>query len=185
MEDEEIIELFNARSEQAIAELSEKYGPFCRKIAGNILGNSRDAEECVNDAYLGVWKRIPPENPKPLSAYLFKIVRNLSIARYHANTAKKRNSFYDVALEELEGCLESSATVEEEISVRELSRLLDLFLKRESRENRIMFVRRYWYSDSVLEIAGKFGISENNASVRLSRIRNRLRKFLQKEGYII
>ncbi len=185
MEDEKIVELFYARSEQAITELSEKYGTLCRKIAGNILGNSRDAEECVNDAYLGAWKAIPPENPKPLSVYLFKIVRNLSVARYHANTAKKRNSFYDVALEELEGCISSPVTVEEEISARELSRLLNLFLEREGRENRIMFVRRYWYSDSVLEIAGRFGISENNASVRLSRIRNRLRKFLQKEGYII
>ena len=113
MDDSKIIDLFYARSEQAIMELSAKYGPVCNKVARNILNNSHDAEECVNDAYLGAWNTIPPQNPNPLLTYICRIVRNLSIMKYHANTAVKRNSFYDVALDELEDCLASSETVED------------------------------------------------------------------------
>ena len=103
MEDCKIIDLFFDRSEEAITELAKKYGGVCYRIARNILNNSSDAEECVNDAYLGAWNSIPPREPNPLAAYLCRIVRNLSVKKYHANTAVKRNSFYDVALEELEG----------------------------------------------------------------------------------
>ena len=102
LEDNKIIDLFYARSEQAIIELSKRYGAVCRKIAGNILNNRLDAEECVNDAYLGVWSTVPPQSPDPLQAYVCRIVRNLSITKYHSNTAVRRNSFYDVALDELE-----------------------------------------------------------------------------------
>ena len=105
MEDKRIIDLFFARSELAIEALAAKYGALCSRIAENILGDSMDAEECVNDAYLGVWNSVPPQRPDPLRSFLCRIVRNLSISRYHANTAKKRNSSYDVALEELEGIL--------------------------------------------------------------------------------
>lgn len=185
MEDSRIIELFYARSEQAIKELSKKYGALCTHVARNILNSRQDAEECVNDAYLGVWNTIPPENPNPLRTYICRIVRNLSIMRYHSNTAKKRNSYYDAALDELEDCITSASSVEDEISVRELSRLLDAFLDNLDVENRVIFVRRYWYSDSVSEIAEKLGVSSNNISVRLSRIRSKLKKFLEKEGYIV
>lgn len=183
MEDSRIIDLFFERSEQAIAELSKKYGAVCNRVAGNILQNSLDVEECVNDAYLGAWNTIPPRRPEPLLAYLCRIVRNLSITRYHANTAVKRNSFYDAALDELEECLASLETVETEISAKELSDLLDRFLGTLDRENRIMFVRRYWYSDPVSSIAAAFHMSGNSVSARLSRIRTKLKKFLQKEGY--
>lgn len=183
MEDSKIIDLFYARSEQAIIELSKKYGAVCRKVAGNILNNRLDAEECINDAYLGVWNTVPPRSPDPLLAYVCRIVRNLSIMKYHSNTAAKRNSFYDVALDELEECLASETTVEIEITARELSGLLDRFLETLDQENRVMFVRRYWYSDSVSEIAERFHMSSNNVSVRLSRIRGRLKKFLKNEGY--
>lgn len=183
LEDGKIIELFYARSEQAVMELSKKYGAVCRRIAGHILNNRLDVEECVNDAWLGAWNTIPPERPDPLSAYICRIVRNLSITKYHANTAAKRNSFYDVALDELEECLVSAETVEGEITARELSGILDRFLETLEPENRVMFVRRYWYSDSVAEIAERFHMSGNTVSARLFRIRGRLKKFLKSEGY--
>lgn len=185
LEDSKIIDLFHARQEQAIVELSKKYGAVCSKIARNILSNGSDAEECVNDAYLGAWNTIPPQRPDSLLAYICRIVRNLSITRYHSNTAVKRNSYYDAALDELEECLASAESVEAEISAKELSELLDRFLETLDEENRVMFIRRYWYSDSVSDIAESFHMSSNNVSVRLSRLRERLKKYLRKEGYEI
>lgn len=183
MEDDRIIELFYARKETALAELSTKYGALCSKVAGNILNNRRDVEECLNDAWLGAWNTIPPQNPNPLSTYICRIVRNLAVAKYYSNTAKKRNSFYDAALDELEGCIPSASSVEDEIAEKELSILLDRFLGTLDRENRVIFVRRYWYADGIPEIAERMGISCNNVSVRLSRIRSQLKRFLKKEGY--
>ena len=183
MEDSKIIALFFARSEQAITELSIKYGKLCMRIANNILGNHQDAEECVNDAYMGAWNTIPPQKPNPLQAYICRIVRNVSITRYHANTALKRNSHYDVALEELEYCLVSAETVDSRLNAKELSHLLDRFLATLDTRSRVMFMRRYWYSDSVANIASAFRMRPNSVSVQLSRIRNKLRKFLIQEGY--
>lgn len=185
MDDNEIIALFHARSEQAIIEVAEKYGATCNKIARNILNNFMDAEECVNDAYLGAWNTIPPQDPEPLSAYIYRIVRNQSITKYHANTAAKRNSLYDTALDELEGCLSTSEDVESTLSAKELSYLIDSFLDTLNRKDRIIFVRRYWYSDPIADIAAKFHISGGNVSVRLHRIREKLRKYLKKGGYVI
>lgn len=185
MEDSKIIALFYARSEQAIQELADKYGIICIKLAANILNNRQDAEECVNDAYLGAWNTIPPQKPDPLQAYICRIVRNLAIMRYHTNTAKKRNSFYDAALDELEECIPSAVSVEDEVSAKELSRLLDVFLDTLDQKSRVMFVRRYWYADAIPDIAQRFGVSCNHVSVRLSRTRVRLRKFLKKEGYAV
>ena len=184
-EDNRIIELFLARSEQAIAELALKYGAVCTRIAQNILKNTSDAEECVNDTYLAVWNSIPPQEPNPLKTYVCRIVRNLSIARYHSNTAAKRNSYYDEALDELENCLATQSTVEDEISAKELTVLLEAFLDSLDAESRIMFVRRYWYADSVSDIAVRCGISANNAAVRLCRIREKLRVYLREEGYCL
>lgn len=182
MDDSKIIELFHARSEQAIMELSQKYGAVCIKIAKNILNNKLDAEECVNDAYLGAWNTIPPQNPNPLLTYISRIVRNLSIKKYHSNTSVKRNSFYDVALDELENCISSDNTVESELSAKELAQMIDDFLDTLDKENRVMFVRRYWYSDSISDIAARFHTSNNNISVRLSRAREKLKNYLKKEG---
>lgn len=183
LEDGKIIELFFARAEQAIAELSAKYGAACGRIARNILKNDLDAEECVNDTYLAAWNTIPPQNPKPLRTYIFRIVRNISITKYHANTSAKRNSYYDAALEELENCLRASSAVEQEIAASELSRQIDRFLATLDEESQMLFVRRYWYSDSISDLAARFHTSNNNVSVRLSRIRNKLKIYLQKEGY--
>ena len=140
LEDSKIIELFFARVEQAIVELSAKYGTVCSRIARNILKNDLDAEECVNDTYLAAWNTIPPEKPDPLKTYIFRIVRNISIAKYHANTSIKRNSYYDVALEELESCLAASITVEQEIAANELSKQIDRFLATLDEESQILCV---------------------------------------------
>ena len=185
MDDSKIIDLFYARSEQAIMELSKKYGAICYKIAKNILNNDLDAEECVNDAYFGAWNTIPPQKPDPLLTYICRIVRNLSVMKYHANTALKRNSFYDVALSELEDCLSVSETVEMELAAKELSQMINHFLDTLDQDNRVMFVRRYWYSDSISDIATKFQTSNNSISVRLSRTREKLKKYLKKEGILL
>lgn len=183
MEDSKIIELFFARAEQAIKELSTKYGTACNGIARNILKNELDAEECVNDTYLAAWNTIPPQKPDPLRAYIFRIARNIAITRYHANTSTKRNSHYDIALEELESCLAAANTVEEELAASELSKQIDRFLATLDEESQMLFVRRYWYSDKISDIAERFHTSSNNVSVRLSRIRSKLKLYLQKEGY--
>lgn len=182
MDDRKIIELFFDRSEQAIIELSNKYGSVCSKVAFNILHNRQDTEECVNDAYLGAWNTIPPQNPNPLLSYVCRIVRNIAVKKYHANTAAKRNSIYDVALDELENCFSSSDSVEHEFNAFETARIIDAFLETLDRENRIMFVRRYWHSDSIGDLAKLFNTSRHNVSVRLSRTREKLKKYLIKEG---
>lgn len=183
LEDSKIIDLFFAREEQAIASLSAKYGTVCNRIAKNILKSDLDAEECVNDAYLAVWNTVPPEKPEPLKAYISRIVRNIAIAKYHANTSVKRNSFYDVALEELEDCLAASQTVEREVTANELTEQINRFLGTIDEESRMLFVRRYWYSDNISDLADRFHTSNNNISVRLSRIRGKLKNYLQKEWY--
>ncbi len=185
LEDRQIISLFFDRSEQAITALAEKYGPACRGMAKNILGSALDAEECVNDAYLAVWNSIPPQRPDPLRSYLFGIVRNISIAKYHSNTAQKRNSHYDVALGELEDCLADPVTTEQVLDARELARQINRFLGTLDKDSRILFVRRYWYADSISDLARRFCITENHVSVRLSRIRGRLKKHLKQEGFYL
>ena len=178
MNDEKIIELFFERSEQAIKELDEKYGRVCYSVSYNILNDRQDAEECVNDAYLGTWIAITHANQNPLLSFVCKIVRNISLKRYEQNTAAKRNSHYDVAMEELEQCLSSSATVEEEIAERELTEIIEAFLDSLSKENRVIFLRRYWFSDTYADIAKRVGLTEKNVSVRLTRLRKELREYL-------
>lgn len=183
MDDTKIIELFFERSGQAIEELSVKYGASIRRIAYNIVSNMQDAEECENDTYLAAWNRIPPEKPEPLAAYLFRITRNLAIKRYHANTAAKRNSTYDLALDELDELIPGkSDDPAAEYSVKELSEAIESFLYTLDKEDRYMFMRRYWYFDSVADIASQMHCKAHRVTVRLSRIRMRLQKYLQKEG---
>lgn len=182
MEDQAIITLFYDRSEQAISELSNKYGRLCCKIAGNILHNALDTEECVNDTYLSVWNSVPPQQPNPLMTYVCSITRNLALKKYHAGTAAKRNSHYDVALEELEECLSVPETVESAFSAMELAELLNRFLGALDQENRVMFLRRYWYADSISAIAARLHMSDNQVSVRLHRTRKKLQVYLRREG---
>ena len=129
MDDKKIIELFYERSEQAITELSKKYGSLCEKVANNILNNRLDAEECINDAYLGAWNSIPPHNPDSLVSYLCRIVRNLALKKYHENVALKRNSIYDTSLDELEEILPSSLSADGELEAKEVSKTIDRFLE--------------------------------------------------------
>lgn len=185
MDDEKIIELFFNRSEQAIEEVDKKYGKTCHNISYNILHNKLDAEECVNDAYLGAWNAIPPARPNPLLTYLCKIVRNLSLKRYEFNTAIKRNSTYDVAMKELESCLSSPETVESEIALKELTHIIENFLDSLSTENRVIFLRRYWFSDTYSDIAARVGMTEKNVSVRLTRIREKLRNYLTEREVLV
>ena len=184
-EDPKIIELFFARSENAIRELDLKYGKVFRKLSYNIVNSLQDAEECVNDAYLGAWNTIPPARPNPLAAYLCKIVRNLSLKAHYRKTADKRNSTLDLSLEELEACLPGPNQVEAEIEARETARLIERFLDTLSPENRVIFLRRYWFCDSYEDIAEQTGLTVKNVSVRLTRMRRKLKQYLLEKGVFL
>ncbi len=184
LEDSKIISLFYERSEQAIVELSQKYGAAIRKTAANILKSRLDVEECANDTYLGVWNTIPPQHPDPLVSYVCKIARNIAVNRYHANTAEKRNGNYDLVLDELEECLPSGFNVETELEAKELTEAINRFLQTLEKEDRFLFVRRYWYADSVSDLAVLTGINPNRISVRLFRVREKLKTTLLKEGLL-
>ena len=183
LEDSLIIGLFLERKEQALEELDSKYGHAVKKTASNILSNRQDVEECVNDTYLGCWNSIPPQNPSPLVSYVCRIARNLAVNRYHANRAEKRNGHYDLILDELEESIPSHMDVESEAEAKELTAAINQFLASLSREDRCLFVRRYFYADTVTELAAQTGNSANRVSVRLFRLRNKLKKALAKEGY--
>lgn len=185
VEDEKIIELFFERSEQAIRELDIKYGKVYHKLSYNIVNNRLDAEECVNDAYLGAWNAIPPARPKPLLTYICKIVRNISLKTYYSKKAAKRGSTYTIAMEEIEACIADPDTVEAKIEARELVCIIESFLDTLTVENRVIFMRRYWFFDSCKDIAGRVGLTEKNISVRLTRIRQKMKKYLiEREVFI-
>ena len=184
MKDHEIIALFFERSERAITELINKYGAAIKNVASNILKDVQDAEEAVSDTYLTVWNRIPPAKPKYLGAYSCRIARNLSLKCFYVNTAQKRNRYYDVALDELEETIPALSTVESLYDAKELTPYLNQFVKELSREDRYLFMRRYWYGDKIGDIAKKLNIPDNKVSVRLFRIRKKLQEYLKKEGMI-
>ena len=184
LEDSNIIALFLERSEQAIDALDRKYGAAVRKTAMNILRNRQDTEECANDTYLAVWNTVPPQHPNPLVSYVCRIARNLAINRYHANTAVKRNDTYDIALDELEECIPTAVKVEDELLARELSEAISRFLDTIPYDDRFCFMRRYWFGDSVTDIAASMHWRPHRVSVRLSRVREKLHQHLKKEGLI-
>lgn len=181
MNDQLIIELFFKRSEEAISATSDKYGKLCKTISEHILNNHEDAEECVNDTYLTLWNTIPPENPNPLVSYICKIVRNLSLKKYRYNTAEKRNSHYDISLDEVEECLIGAEHVGTELEEKELTNAINKFLKGIREVDRVMFVKRYWFCMEVPEIAEEMELSTNYVNVHLHRTREKLKKFLVKE----
>lgn len=185
MEDREILDLFFQRSQRALEELQQKYGGSMLRLARNILGNSGDAEECVNDACLGVWNTVPPRRPDPLLPYAYKIVRNLALKRYHWNTAQKRGGpGFDAAFSELEGCLSSprAADPAAELDRKELIGFIEQFLDGLPPLDRTLFLERYWFGESHGALGKKLGLTENNAAVRLSRIRKKLKKHLEQKG---
>lgn len=182
MDDNGIIELFFSRSEDAIGELDRKYGDACLNLSRAIVGDPEDARECVNDAYLGVWNAIPPERPEKLSAYLMRVVRNVSLKTYRRAMAAKRGSAYTVAMEELGDILPSASTPETELEAKELVHIIAGFLDTLSRENRAVFLRRYWFAESCRDIAVAVGIPEKTVTVRLTRIRKKLKEHLLERG---
>ena len=184
MDDEAIIQMYLERDEKAIIATSEKYGAYCFSIASNILDNHEDAKECVNDTWLGVWNSIPPQTPNPLVSYVCRITRNLSVKRLRHNMAAKRNSYYDVSLAELEECI-PAAQEQEPWEEQEVTKVLERFLRELDTGSRVMFVKRYWYAESVAQIAETFGMKENSVSVKLMRLRKKLRKKLEKEGVVL
>ncbi len=184
LDDSKIIALFNERSQKAIDELSEKYGKLCFKIAKNILGINEDAEECVNETLLALWNAIPPASPDPLSSYTFAVTRKQALKMYHKSHAKKRNSTYDAALDELENLFASSSSPENDLYLKEFAEGINSFLENETEENRVFFVRRYYFGDSVKDISGITGASPHLISVRLQRTREALKKYLEKEGLL-
>lgn len=184
MEDKKIIELLWARLESALSALAEKYGKRLLCTAQNILGNSQDAEEAVNDTYLALWNLIPPEHPDPLSAYVCRIGKNIALKQLRSATAQKRNSRYDLSLDELSDILPGDQP-EDTLNARVLGQAIDRFLAGMPRESRILFIRRYWFGDAVKDIARDLNLSESAVSVRLHRLRARLKDYLYKEGIFL
>ena len=178
IDDERIIDLFFKRDQQGIRELDIKYGKTCHNLSYNITNSKQDAEECVNDAYLGAWNTIPPTRPNPLLSYIVKIVRNISLKIYWRKQAAKRSGNYKIALEEIEGCIAGPQNVEDEMEARELARIIEEFLDTLTLENRVIFMRRYWFADSYKDIAELVGLTEKNISVRLTRIREKMKQYL-------
>lgn len=185
MEDNEIIELFWNRSENAIIETNKKYGNYCTYIANNILQNKEDSKECVNDTYLQTWNSIPPKRPNVLKLFLGKITRNLAINKYKAKNAKKRDSNMEVVLEELEECIPNSENVEDTIEYNELVKYMNEFIENLSSEKRKIFLERYWYLNSIEDISVKNKISKSNVKTSLFRTRAELKKHLNERGVSI
>ena len=185
MEDNQIIELYWQRDEGAISESSRKYGSYCQSIAFNILQNNEDSEECVNDTWLKAWDSMPPHKPDCLRLFLAKITRNLSFNRYNANKAKKRGGGeMTLVLDELAECISNETDPEEAIINKELNEYIIGFVHTLPERERNIFVRRYFFVDTVKSISKRYGLSENYVSVTLNRTRKMLKKKLKKEGYI-
>ena len=184
MDDIKIVQLYLDRDEQAIPETANKYGAYCTTIAKNILHNHAEAEECVNDTYLNTWNSIPPHRPQVLSAFLGKIVRNLAFNRYKHNTAEKRGGGeMSLILDELAEMVSSKEDVEQAYEYKELIGAINEFLGALSKEKRAMFVRRYWYADTLSDISARFGMSYFAVSMTLNRVRAKLRNYLMERGY--
>ena len=182
MEDAAIVELYWARDEDALRQTQIKYGSLLTGISASLTGTRSDAEECVNDAYLAAWNAIPPARPEKLGPFLSKIVRRLSVSRYRASHAEKRGGF--AIEEELTDAIPApcGSSVEQELENGMLKETLDGFLAELSEKNRAVFVLRYFYGRSIAEISVQTGIGESSVKVTLMRLRERLRKLLEKEG---
>ena len=184
MEDEKIIDLYWARNQSAIAETEQKYGNYCRKIAGNILYSREDSEECVNDTWLKAWNSMPEERPSILSAFLGAITRNLSLDRYRRHHAAKRGGGeVSYIFDEMWDCA-GGENPSEWVEQQALVECINTFLEELDAESRVLFVRRYWYMDSIADIAGRFGFSESRVKSNLFRTRNKLRMRLVQEQFL-
>lgn len=183
MDDKEIVELFLQRSETAIDAVSQRYGAMCRGIAMNLLRSQEDAEECVNDTWHALWNAIPPQEPEKLGPFIARITRNLAMKRLSHHGAQKRTAV-TVSYEELSQCIPAGQTVEDILEQKELLQKLEKFLDTLDRDSRDLFLRRYWFMDSIAQIAEGFGMTQTRVTTRLYRIRNKLKDYLAKEADI-
>ncbi len=184
MDDSQIIKLFFERSEEAVKETEAKYGKLCFRIAQNILGRDTDAEECVNDVYWCLWNMIPPQRPDNFPAFVCRIVRNTSLKRLRFNSAMKRSAQAEVSLTELENTL-PDRLAQSEMDNMQLGKLISAFLWQEPAHSRNVFVRKYFFFDSIHDIAERYSFSESKVKSMLFHTRNRLRNYLLKEGYAL
>lgn len=181
MDDKRIIELFFSRDELAIVSAAAKYGGYLSKIAGSILNNDEDTEECVNDTYLKAWNAIPPKEPDPLKTFLGKITRNLALDLYDKKTADKRGGTQvEICLDELSELIPDSGI--DNMEQGEITEIINRFLESISKDDRKLFVRRYWYMDPIKKLSHDFLISESNVKTKLFRMRSELKKRFEEEG---
>lgn len=180
MDDTQIIKMLFERNEKAITELEEKYGKVCSKIAFNIVGNDMDADECENDTYLAVWNQIPPDCPENLYAYVCRITRNLSLKRLRFNLAAKRSPLSVIPISEIEDFLPDETQTEAE-NIR-IGEILNDFLRNEREDSRNVFIRKYWFFDSISDISLRYSFSESKVKSMLFHARKRLAEKLKKEG---
>ncbi len=184
MEDSQIVELYWQRSVDAVAETADKYGAYCFAIADNILHSAEDSEECVNDAWLHAWNAMPPQRPNVLRAFLARITRNLAFDRFRARAAEKRGGGeLDLVLDELGECLGGGADAQTACEAEELRRSIGRFVRSLPERDGNVLARRYFFAEPVADIAKRYGLSENNVMVILSRTRKKLKAHLLKEGY--
>ena len=182
MQDDRIIELYFCRDQRAIAETNAKYGAYCRAVARNILGLPQDVEECVSDTWLQAWNAIPPRRPARLKLFLARICRNLALNRWERERARKRGGGQTaLLLEELGECVAPGDDPADEAQARELERHIGVFLSRLPTRDRDLFLRRYFYAESVKDIAARYRLTENQCSAALSRTRKKLRTYLEQE----
>lgn len=185
MDDLQIVALFHSRDARAIAEAQKKYGAYCAHIAGNILADKRDAEETVSDSWLALWNAIPPAKPETLSPFLGRITRNLALNRCKSASADKRGGgAFPLSLDELETCIPDGRRIEANVEEQELAQCISAFLRTEPEEARKMFVLRYFYCESVEDVAKKLGVGQSKVKSALARTRKRLRQALEKEGML-
>lgn len=182
MDDNKIIELYWKREETAIEETSQKYGGLCTHIAQNILLNYEDSEECVNDTYFAVWNAIPDKRPDIFSAFISRITRNLALKKYEYLSASKRNPAAITSIEELGDCVSGTDSVESEAECRWVERMIDRFLWQQEEEKRNVFIRRYWYFDSIETVCNRTGFSQSKVKSMLYEMRRKLREYLESEG---
>lgn len=182
VDDNKIVELYWARKEEAIMETSLNYGKLCTHIAKNILSSYEDCEECVNDTYLAVWNAIPNERPNRFSAFISRITRNLALKKYEYLSAAKRNPAATISLEELGDCVSGTDSIESEVENRKIESIIDKFLWRQGEEKRSVFIRRYWYFDSIEAICKTTGFSQSKVKSMLYEVRRKLRAQLESEG---
>ena len=186
MEDNQILDLYWERNPEAISQTDQKYGAYCRQISFQILRSREDSEECVNDTWLRAWNAMPPQRPAILPSFLGRITRNLSLDRYKAgHTGKRGGGQLLVALEELGTCIPAAESVEKALEDAELSRLIDRFLRTLPEKDQCIFLRRYWYVDTTLEIAHRYKMAEGTVKSSLHRSRQRLKAYLEQEGVAV